>query len=179
MSDVTLGVLPIGPLERDAIHVAVVPMIASEMLLPAQRIGVVGDGIAGPSGKITGIVDPYLTDVVPKGSAFWMCLLPGTVTGMRHHWSHPEFSGPVAPSMPEDPMAESIAWLKEAAKSLGVDYETLVSEYGPLETDDYINNGEHICDIWYGLADEFWKHHKVVTGRDVPELKRGGFTCSC
>ncbi len=176
MSDVVLGQLIETPQMRDAIHVAVIPMKASEMLRPAQRVGVVADGIAGPATEVVGIVDPYLIDVVPKDAVFWLCLLPNTVTGMRHHWSHPAFE-PLATVIDEKTV--SVAWLKKAAISLGVDYETLISEWSPLETNDYIDDGEHIRDVWLGLADEFWKHHKIVTGRDVPESERGGFTCSC
>ena len=175
MSDVTLGVLPIGPLERDAIHVAVVPMIASEMLRPAQRIGVLGDGIAGPSGKITGIVDPYLTDVVPKGSAFWMCLLPGTVTGMRHHWSHPDFNGPAAPGV-----SESVAYLMQEAANRGLSYDEFmgyVSEF--VNTGHYIVHGGRF--EGQGIyEDEFWPHYEAVTGEKVEERDRGSvFSCSC
>lgn len=171
MSEVKLGELPTGPVERDAIHVAVIPMVAAEMLRPGQRVGVVRDGVAGPSDKVVGIVDPYLTDVVPKDAVFWMCLLPGTVTGMRHHWLHPAFE------IGEKAVSE--AWLRDAANRLGVDYEYLISERSALENDDYINNGEYIRDEWYEICEEFWKHHKIVTGRDVPEDRRGGFTCSC
>lgn len=175
MSDVTLGVLPSGPVERDAIHVAVVPMIASEMLRPGQRIGVVGDGIAGPSGKITGIVDPYLTDVVPKGSAFWMCLLPGTVTGMRHHWIHPDFSGPAMPGV-----TESVAYLMRQADDRGLKYEEFMGFVA-----EFVETGRHIIQggrfEGEGIyEDEFWPHYENATGTKVKEDDRGSvFSCSC
>ena len=73
----------------------------------------------------------------------------------------------------------SIKWLKDAAVRLGVSYETLIEDHTQLTDGDYINNGEHIRDIWYGLQDEYWKHRLIVTGKDVPENQRGGFTCSC
>jgi len=175
MSDVTLGVVPPANSERDAIHVAVIPMRASELLRPAQRVGIVGPSLAGPSSDVVGIVDPYLTDVVPKDGWFWLALLPGTVQGMRHHWIHPAFEARTI----RTEMEESEAWLKDAADRLGVSYVHLISEHSDLENDEYINNGEHIRDVWYEIQDEFWRHHKIVTGRDVPEHKRGGFTCSC
>lgn len=175
MSDVQLGTCPATDAARDAIHVAVVPMIAAVELQPGQHVGLI-DGKAGPTTDVIGVVDPYLTGPVAKDQRFWLCLIPNTVTGMRHHWSHPAFE---TETVAVDQQAASVAWLKEAARSLGVDYETLVAEWSPLETDDYINNGEHIRDIWYELSEDFWKHHKIVTGRDVPESRRGGFTCSC
>ena len=173
-SDVTLGKLIEVPQVRDAIHVAVIPAKASEMLRPGQRVGIVSAGVAGPTATIVGIVDPFLTDVVPKDATFWLCLLPGTVMGMQHHWAHPAFD-----DVPMSDKDKSIEWLKAAAIALGEPYEALIAEWSPLERDDYINNGEHIRDIWYELKDDFWKHHKIVTGRDVPEEMRGGFTCSC
>lgn len=176
MSEVCLGTVPPEDAQRDAIHIAVVPMIAAVDLRPGERVGLV-DGKAGPARHAIGVVDPYLNCTVLKGERFWLCLNPNTVTGMRHHWSHPRFDS--APATALDEKEASVAWLTEAARSLGVTYDTLVSEWSPLETEDYINNGEYIRDIWYGMADEFWKHRKIVTGRDVPESKRGGFTCSC
>ena len=65
MSDVLLGTIPDKGEPRDAIHVAVVPMVASEMLRPGQRVGVISKGVAGPAASVLGIVDPYLLDVVP------------------------------------------------------------------------------------------------------------------
>lgn len=113
MSDVKLGELPTGPVERDAIHVAVIPMVAGEMLRPGDRVGVLRDGVACRSENVVGIVDPYLTDVVPKGATFWMCLLPGTVTGMRHHWLHPVFGEGAVAALPGK--AEAELWLRSYA----------------------------------------------------------------
>ena len=175
MSDVQLGKHPTIDAARDAIHVAVVPMIASIELRPGQRVGV-ADGKVEPAAKSVGIVDPYLTRPVAKGELFWLCLMPNTVTGMRHHWSHPAFD---SATVTVDEKAASVEWLKEAARTLGVNYETLIAEWSPLESNDYINNGEHIRDLWYDMHEEFWKHHRIVTGREVPESDRGGFTCSC
>lgn len=175
-SEAKLGSLIESTAERDAIHVAIAPVIADEAMLPGEKIGLVAPGsdhvVLNPFGQ--GIVDPFLTRRVQPGERFFMALLPGTVTGMRHHWAHPAFE----PPQPND-KEKSVAWLKDAARTLGVDYEDLICEGGSLETGDYINNGEHIRDEWCEIADEFWKHHKIVTGRDVPEGNRGGFTCSC
>lgn len=176
MNEPRLGHLIEGDAQRDAIHVAIAPVVASEILPPGCKIAFVEGSqelVCGAREKSIGVVDPFLTEEVKKGQKFWMFLYPNTVTGMRHHWSHPAFDGEPADR------ARSIEWLKDAAVKLGVDYDTLVCGYSELETGDYINNGEYICDIWYGLEEEFWHHHKIVTGRDVPNKKRGGFTCSC
>ena len=56
MSEIKLGALIEGEQARDAIHVAVVPMVAAEMLRPGQMVGVVSSGAAGPSSEVVGIV---------------------------------------------------------------------------------------------------------------------------
>ena len=178
MSEVQLGSLLEHLQPRDAIHVAVISMIADEPLEPGQEVGIVGERRAGMHAqKIVGIVDPFLRSHVPKECIFWMFLIPGTVTGIRHHWSHPDFDDIDVPKLDEKERSE--AWLRDKAVVLGVKYYDLVSEDSALENDDYINNGKHICDEWDEIKEEFWRHRKIVTGRDVPEHKRGGFTCSC
>ncbi len=44
MSDVKLGSLINGPKVRDAIHVAVAPVVATEKLMPGQHIGFAQEG---------------------------------------------------------------------------------------------------------------------------------------
>jgi hypothetical protein len=116
MSDVVLGVSPPANADRDAIHVAVIPMRAAELLRPGQRVGIVGDQLAGPSADVVGIVDPYLVDVVPKDGWFWLALLPGTVQGMRHHWQHSAFvEAPQAATDVEGDKHQAETWLREYA----------------------------------------------------------------
>jgi hypothetical protein len=89
---------------RDAIHVAVLPVCAETSLVPGQHVGFTGekvDGVRevgpvadGPRGlqnrRGIGIVDPYLTVAIRKGARFYCFLYPGSVSGMRHHWAHPD-----------------------------------------------------------------------------------------
>lgn len=91
MSETKLGQLIDGTARRDAVHVAIAPVQAAERMTPGQRCGVRFDGCAWTRAKIIGIVDPFLTEPVEEGQWFYLCLFPGTVTGMRHHWSHPSF----------------------------------------------------------------------------------------
>lgn len=179
MSDVCLGSSPLDGQQRDAIHVAVIPMIASEMLRPGQRVGLVGTE-AGPSSNVLGIVDPYLTDVVPKGGKFWMCLLPNTVTGMRHEWQHPAFTA--APQQTVDgSKAAAERWLRLQCEPLGCSFETLVDNDSDLVNGQWLvtHQNEDAREHWYSIEDEFWVQRRIYTGQDVSERHRGGFSCSC
>jgi hypothetical protein len=91
--DLGLGKLIIGEAHRDAVHVAVAPVVAQENLSPGDHV----DANGGWAGERVGIVDPFLREPVRKGDRFWLFLYPGTVTGLRHMWTHPAFA-PARPS---------------------------------------------------------------------------------
>lgn len=87
MRETKLGQLVTEPSGRDAVHIAVVPTIARRRLSPGQRVDKNGDVID----KLIGIVDPWLKVAVLEGQTFLLCIDPGTITGLRHVWMHPEF----------------------------------------------------------------------------------------
>jgi hypothetical protein len=83
-----------GERRRDAVHVAIAPVTASEALAPGQHVGFVREGdleLVGPAAEPLGVVDPFLREPVPKGQRFWLLLYPDTITGLRHVWTHPAF----------------------------------------------------------------------------------------
>jgi hypothetical protein len=86
-----LGQLVEGAGRRDAIHVAVAPVVAGHDMDPGDRVGI-RDGKACYRAEPVGIVDPFLRHTVKAGETFWLCLFPNTVTSLRHVWTHPAFA---------------------------------------------------------------------------------------
>lgn len=89
----TLGTIHTKQEKRDAIHLAVEPVVASETLFPGQHIVVdtAGNAISTAPGQGLGIVDPFLTRPAEKGERFWFVMYPRQVHSLRHVWSHPAF----------------------------------------------------------------------------------------
>ena len=90
-----LGELVAGPAGRDAVHVAIAPVEAGEGLEPGEPVGLALDGKAynayASGVEPLGIVDPFLDFGVKQGQRFFLCLYPGTITSLRHVWTHPAF----------------------------------------------------------------------------------------
>lgn len=89
-----IGTLLEGNEGRDAIHIAVAPVQAMGELEPGWHV-VVEDGrkarMALGDEQSTGIVDPFLDCDVEKGQWFYVFLHPGTITSLRHVFTHPAF----------------------------------------------------------------------------------------
>lgn len=191
MSDVQLGLLAPDSADRDATHVAVVPVIASVDMWPGQHCGVLSDGRASPRGaEHIGIVDPFLKDEVKAGQKFFLCLYPRTITGLRHVYVHP-----VLDAMSEAPKTDREAserWIRDfIARSDCPGYGTLMAaavgdhdkNYGEggylnskIYDDEYLHFGG--SDAHGEIPDEFWHHVEVVTGRKPP-VRAKYFSCSC
>lgn len=105
----TLGMIHFRQEKRDAIHLAVDPVIAAEDMKPGQRIGII-EGHAYPAGQkyaagyqdenglpvvltvpCHGIVDPFLPAGPMAGDRFWFVMNPRMVQSLRHVWNHPDF----------------------------------------------------------------------------------------
>jgi hypothetical protein len=88
----TLGLIHYKLEKRDAIHLAVAPVVASEYLSPGSWIRI-EEGIAYPCPRNTahGIVDPFLARGPECDESFWFIMKPREVRSLRHVWEHPDF----------------------------------------------------------------------------------------
>jgi hypothetical protein len=170
---------------RDAIHIAVAPVIAGVRLHPGQPIGFEKDGRVGRAKKLVGIVDPYLTEPVYEDERFYMFLFPNTITGLRHEWSHPAFDGqPEAPKVisQTDHKQKSREWLDGHANSMGLTLEAMLDH-----AQDWIEHENHVVqhgsENWRDDFDRenFWHHYEIYMETSVPAEKKeyGFYCCSC
>ena len=169
-----LGKLIDTTAQRDAIHIAIAPVVATERLAPGQHIGFAEPGSVEKVhgvGPYIGIVDPFLKGAVMPGERFYMCLYQQTVTGMRHEWSHPEFTSP------------SRKWLENLAVQAGRTYEQLLEagrEAAAGETMPWAGD-DTASEVLNDNKDEFFTHFEIVTGQRVPPDHRESvyFRCAC
>lgn len=181
-----LGHLIFDDQHRDAVHIAVAPVIAGETLTPGQRIGFTNDGdaftVVGNTPTV-GIVDPFLHEkAVYKGDRFYMFLLPNTITSLRHDWTHPAFEreaelAAMEPTLNKLRYSAEEAWITEYAREIGSDYDEIMEAAANYQaTGDYLVRGGTFEGVY--LPDEFWDKYEVVKRTRV--TSRGSFFgCSC
>lgn len=190
-----LGKLIQGEEHRDAVHIAIAPVVATEKLYPGQHIGFVGEcreQVWGRSDKPLGIVDPFLAGPIFPGDKFFMFLYPQTITSLRHEWTHPAFASGVAP-IPDK--AASQKWMEEFAAKHHSHKSEYYDGFGRNYTADEVvefakefllTGHKHIQQGSESLRDytnavEFWPHFEVLTGMKVTDYHREEtpFCCTC
>lgn len=184
-----IGKIIEGPAEKDAIHVAVAPVHAAFELYPGQHIGINTDGNAIPAElrEGIGIADPFLKTKILPGDRFWLFLYPGSITSLRHQWSHPAFDEATEPAVaPQesslishaDHVFKSNKWIEDEAEHLDITVNQLMSSAQQWLFDEHYtvqHDSEHWRDSF--RSKEFWHHYEVVTGTVVPEEKKHSFFC--
>jgi hypothetical protein len=197
----TLGTIIDDTQKRDAIHLAVEPVVAKETVWPGQHVTVEGLGAHNGKKGTIGIVDPFLTEMVRPGQRFWLVLYPRTIKSLRHVWEHPDFPTSELQASSESTKSlsdveKSKKWIENYVKECQehehkIDYDYVKKEplnYDNLmrfadrwiEMDDNWREYFYVSDSLEGLPDEFWDHYQIVTGKKVEENKKVNFfTCSC
>ncbi len=166
----TIGQILKEKQEKDAIHVAIAPVIANQRLNPGEHIGFIYDDkkTVGITAHTIGIVDPFLTSPVEMGEKFWMFLYPNTITSLRHDWTHPEFIKETSSEV------ESKKWITNWAAEYNLTYEEVI-EFGR-------NQDFFLGEVCYdNIPEEFWDNFRIITGIEVSEQTRKEtyFHCSC
>lgn len=189
----TLGTIIDETQKRDAIHLAVEPVIAGQRLDPGDHVKV-SNGVAtmAPVGEGLGIVDPFLVEPVRAGQRFWFVMYPRKITSLRHVWAHPAFPdepGTPAPAtaiaMSRDSLARAKQRIHDIVDQLGdgLTYDKIMQAAEDwLEQEDYlVQNGRESWQYDFpAFATDFWCAYAVITGKNVPEDKRQSFfSCSC
>jgi len=188
MSDVDLYSPPASDAVRDAVHVAIVPLICGDNYLYAGMSVKLAYGTTDTAikcddvyndGKIEsiGVVSPFLKDreIIRKGDRFWCMLNPGTVTGMKHHWEHPLFDSPT------NLVSDSELWLRRFAETWNFDFDDMISA---AKEGDYILargtdlHGKSELGEDYTL---FWHNLELYLGRKFSDDHREqvNWTCTC
>lgn len=179
-SFVNLSESPRSTATRDAIHVAVIPVVAGEELRPGDSV-MVTEGVATKSATPyhrDGVVSPFLCSPVPQDGRVWVLVEPGTVTSMRHEWTHPRFPLHRA-ARSEVTIVESEEWLRKFARDWNIPYERLIDQ---AREGEYITFGND-CHSQEEVPEreEMWDHLENVLGIVFPRAHRDetAFSCSC
>jgi hypothetical protein len=173
----TLGTIIDARAGRDAIHLAVEPVIAGCLLRPGQDVGL-SNGKAvhilehNTFTKAVGIVDPFLKKPVQPGERFWLVVYPRQITSLRHVWTHPAFEEANTPISAPD----SKRWLEKFCDERSLDYDETI------DAALHSNDGEDVCfgndiDCDRSIPVEFWRHIEAVTGERPPRALY--FRCAC
>lgn len=177
----TLGTYITGDEARDAIHLAVVPMVASEKVYPGQHLAADGK----PAGTPVGIVDPFLPGPVNVGQHFWLVLYPRTITSLRHAWTHPAFPEAEVIINVEDPKSVSERWLRSFIEGADCpDFNTTMGKASQIldgSNDAWDDDYMHFdgLDAHGEIPAEFWEHAAIYLGKPTRNNPPTYFSCSC
>lgn len=184
-----LGKLITQKQSRDAIHIAVAPVTAADKIAPGDwlKFAKVGDTENVCRCNETdgiGIADPFLTRVAFAGDRLWIYLRPGSVTSLRHEWTHPAFSAETMALIPLKDTTASETWLRAYVANY-CPYDENQPDKGYGEFLDGIRSGTvfyHGSDL-HGFselkdADDLRFHLETVLGTRI-NWGTFSFSCSC
>lgn len=184
----TLGKLLEADQPRDAIHIAIAPVVAVDKVFPGQQIGFVKEGdfenvrVTATAAPI-GIADPFLTQPVFPGQRFWMFLFPNTITSLRHDWTHPAFES--TGSVAAGSLVSADFWMKDFAKRVHLSYDEVIQagrEYLRTGAVFVQRDSQSARDAFYEERKQYWDNFQIITGNTVSTEEREEgtpFCCNC
>jgi len=167
---------------RDAVHIAVLPVIADADIYPGEQVKLVYGTTdravrAGYNRPGIGVADPFLKDYIEAGQRFFVFIHPNTVIGMRHVWEHPAIDNV------QFPINASELWLRQFADRWNFDYDELIQGAQAGAGGYVVASG---MDLHSGTElgpdhDLFWTHLENLTGKtfEVEHRQNFGWSCSC
>lgn len=117
----SLGREPDSLGEKDAVHVAIVSVVAGKPIQPGGRVRLAKDGMAEPGGDndSIGVADPW-GGRIHRGKKFWLMMDIDSVSAVEHTWS----CG--IKFLTDNVVVEQNKYLAGMAKDLGVSYDDLM-----------------------------------------------------
>ncbi|MDE2010251.1 MAG: hypothetical protein KGJ09_09280 [Candidatus Omnitrophica bacterium] len=166
--------------KKDAIHIAVAPVVAGEELQPGDKIVLTQEGKAVKCTVISalGLADPFIArEKIKKDERFYLFLYPGTITDLRHEWYHPAFPEKLNQEIDAQNRESAQLWIRHWAENIGLSYdEAMEAAHAYVDFDEFLCEGGR----WegYSVPEEFWSHFKTLTGKE-PTYMGSFFSCSC
>ena len=161
--------------ERDAVHVAIAPVVTNEGALPGGHVGLLeGDEetVTKNTRKKIGIIDPFLQGKIKKGTRVYLVLYPGSITSLRHHWFHPSFTKEVSDK------DASVAWMNKFASSVGLSYDEVMSFLDNSDDSGCHFGDDRQSDEAYDNRYDLLRHYEIITGTTFINNDIS-FRCSC
>jgi len=184
--------------KKDAIHIAVAPVIATDILYPGAPLGF---SEPGNTQKVEvnrvspiGIVDPFLPSPVKEGEKFFMFLFPNTITGLRHDWIHPAFvtDTPLTnnieiPSYTSTSAAfqdrsRSYEHLNAVAHDFGMSFEDFIHDltvFSDFRDDDMYTYSVPDAEVYDYDWPTIWRYFTEYTGIETSLSHDCPYSCSC
>lgn len=184
--------------KKDAIHIAVAPVIAMDILYPGAPLGFSEPGntqkVEVNRVNSIGIVDPFLPSPVKEGEKFFMFLFPNTITGLRHDWNHPAFTADTSATNTVERTVETATSAAFQDRSRSYEYLNNVAHELDMSFTDFIHDlteydqgrGDNM--LTYSVADggiydydwpTIWRYFTEYTGIEINLSYDCPYSCSC
>lgn len=187
----TLGFIITPSEKRDAIHLAVEPVVAGQQLTPGTHVQLIqGRAYAALLSNGVGIVDPFLLKPVQPNEMFWLVVYPRQIKSLRHVWEHDAFppselglQNPVEVGVRISANVAAQQRLAAFAASMDMSYSGMIKAMTAyVEEDERLYGGDNVLNgqsHWFDHPG-LWDDYVLVTGKPKPKDGDGYFlSCAC